>query len=157
MAYHFSHRSQQHLADVHPDLAKVVESALNITPIDFSVLEGLRTLERQLQLVHQGASKTMNSRHLTGHAVDLGAYIDGGIRWDFGLYVQLAQAIQEAAIILDIPVVWGGCWQCLNDEDDLHAAVADYVQAQRKKSQPAFIDACHFQLPWAAYPNNAGG
>ena len=153
MAYHFSHRSQEHLEGVHPDLVNVVEHALEITSIDFSVLEGLRTLERQLQLVQQGASKTMHSRHLTGHAVDLGVYVEGGVRWDFALYVQLAEAMQSAALGLDIPVAWGGCWTCLNELDDVQAAVADYVQAQKQKGQAAFIDACHFQLPWSVYPS----
>ena len=153
MTYQFSQRSERHLKGVHPDLKRVVRYALDITAIDFSVLEGLRTLERQLQLVQQGASKTMHSRHLTGHAVDLGVYVEGGVRWDFALYVQLAETMQSAALGLDIPVAWGGCWTCLNDEDDVQAAVADYVQAQKEKGQPAFIDACHFQLPWSVYPS----
>ena len=113
MTYQFSQRSEQRLEGVHPDLERVVRYALDITAIDFSVLEGLRTLERQLQLVQQGASKTMHSRHLTGHAVDLGVYIEGGVRWDFALYVQLAEAMQCAALGLDIPVAWGGCWDML--------------------------------------------
>ena len=71
MSYALGERSRQRLACVHPDLVKVVERAIQITPVDFTVLEGRRTKERQAELLKAGATTTMNSRHLTGHAVDL--------------------------------------------------------------------------------------
>ena len=154
MTYYLSRRSQRRLTGVHPDLVQVIEYAIDITPVDFSVLEGLRSLERQLQLIQQGASKTMHSRHLSGHAVDLGIYIDGGIRWDFGLYMQLAEAIKQAAIECHVSVEWGASWSCLNSELDLQAGVARYVQRQQDRGRSALIDGCHFQLPWSMYPVN---
>ena len=66
---------------MHPDLVRVVERAIQITTQDFRVQEGLRTRERQAELVARGASRTMNSRHLTGHAVDLVALGGGEVSW----------------------------------------------------------------------------
>ena len=90
-------RSKQRLRGVHPDLVKVVERAIKITDVDFTVLEGLRTPERQKALVEAGASQTLNSRHLTGHAVDLGAWVGDEVRWDWPLYHKIAAAMKEAA------------------------------------------------------------
>jgi len=75
-----SQRSRDKLAGVHPDLVRVVERAIELTEIDFVVTEGLRTVERQKQLVAAGASATMNSRHITGHAVDVAALVAGEVR-----------------------------------------------------------------------------
>jgi len=119
-------RSIQRLRGVHPDLVKVVERAIQITEIDFTVLEGLRTNARQRQLVLAGASKTMNSRHLTGHAVDLGAYVNRRVRWDWPLYYKIADAMKQAAQELDVDMDWGGDWK-------------------------SFPDGPHFQLSWASY------
>jgi peptidoglycan L-alanyl-D-glutamate endopeptidase CwlK len=119
-------RSRARLIDVHPDLVRVVERAIQLTPVDFTVLEGRRTPDRQAQLVTAGASQTMNSRHLTGHAVDLGAWIDGEVRWDWPLYYKIADAMKKAAHELDVPLEWGGDWK--------------------------FKDGPHFQLPWKDYP-----
>ena len=91
------HRSKQRLKGVHPDLVKVVERAIRITAVDFAVLEGLRTPERQQALVEAGASQTLNSRHLTGHAVDLGAWVADEVRWDWPLYHKIAAAMKDAA------------------------------------------------------------
>lgn len=77
MTFALSQKSVDRLAGVHPKLVAVVNLAITISPVDFAVLEGLRTIERQKSLVAAGASKTMRSRHLTGHAVDLGAIVDG--------------------------------------------------------------------------------
>lgn len=107
--------SRKHLIDVHPDLVRVIEHAITQTTVDFRVTEGLRTLERQRQLVKAGASHTLNSRHLTGHAVDLVALIDGKVRWDWPLYDCIAVAVLGAADTLDIPVEWGGHWTRFKD------------------------------------------
>ena len=98
-----------------------------ITEVDFAVLEGVRSKARQEQLFKQKATKTMNSRHLTGHAVDLGAYVGGSVRWDWPLYYQIADAMKAAAEELEVPLTWGGDWK-------------------------TFPDGPHFELPWANYP-----
>lgn len=115
MTFKLSQRSLNNLKGVHPDLVAVVHRAIAITPVDFTVTEGLRTVERQKQLVATGASKTMNSRHLTGHAVDLAAWVGGGIRWDWPLYDVLAVAMKKAAQELEIPIIWGGDWVTFRD------------------------------------------
>lgn len=115
MAYKLSNRSLKRLQGVHPDLVLVVKRAIEITKVDFTVLEGLRTLERQKKLVKQGASKTTNSRHLTGHAVDLGAYVDGGVSWHWPLYHKIADAMFFAAGELGIDIEWGGDWSSFPD------------------------------------------
>lgn len=125
--YKLGPRSQSRLKGVHPDLVRVVERAIEITEIDFAVLEGVRSKTRQEQLVKAGASQTMRSRHLTGHAVDLGAYVAGSVRWDWPLYHKLAVAVKQAAAELQIPIEWGGDWA-------------------------TFKDGPHWQLPWKEYP-----
>ena len=127
MNYKFSQRSLDRLNGVHPDLVSVVKRALEISEMDFTVLEGVRSVARQEQLVKAGASKTMRSRHLTGHAVDLGAYVAGQVRWDWSLYDKIATAMKAAAKELNIPIEWGGDWV-------------------------SFKDGPHFQLPWKEYP-----
>lgn len=113
--FRLSARSIERLEGVHPDLVKVVYRAIELTPVDFTVLEGLRTAERQQKLVQAGASKTMNSRHLTGHAVDLGAYVDGQIDWSWPLYAQIAGAMKDSAMEFKVPIVWGGDWTSFRD------------------------------------------
>ena len=113
--FKLSKRSLKALEGVHPDLVAVVKRAIQITPIDFVVIEGLRTVERQRELFKAGASKTMNSRHLTGHAVDLVAYIGAEVRWDWPLYHKLAAAMKAAAKELGVAIVWGGDWISFKD------------------------------------------
>lgn len=113
--FRLSQRSKDRLKGVHPDLIKVVELAIDLTEVDFVVTEGIRSLERQKQLVAAGASKTMKSRHLTGHAVDLAALVNGSIRWDWPLYHKLADAMKEAAKHLGIAIEWGGDWKGFPD------------------------------------------
>lgn len=127
MTFSLSQKSKDRLSGVHPDLVKVVHRAIEVTTCDFAVLEGVRSLARQEQLVKAGASQTMKSRHLTGHAVDIGAYVNGSVRWDWPLYGQLATAMKKAAAELSIPLEWGGDWKTLKDGP-------------------------HFQLPWKDYP-----
>lgn len=107
-------KSLERLRGVHPDLVAVVKRAITLSEIDFTVTEGLRTRERQAQLVKAGASKTMNSRHITGHAVDLAAWVDG-VRWDWGLYAKLAAAMKLAASELGVAIIWGGDWRTFKD------------------------------------------
>lgn len=126
MTFKLSKRSRDNLQGVHPDLVRVVERAIEITEVDFVVIEGLRTPARQAELVKAGASQTQNSRHLTGHAVDLAAWV-GTVRWDWPLYPRIAAAVKQAAKELGVPIEWGGDWT-------------------------SFKDGPHFQLPRKAYP-----
>lgn len=107
--------SKNNLKGVHPDLVKVVERAISLTTVDFRVIEGLRSKQRQIELVNKGASKTLNSRHITGHAVDVVALIGGSVRWDWPLYDKLAKAFKQSAKELNIPIVWGGDWKTFKD------------------------------------------
>lgn len=113
-----SERSLKNLVGVHEDLVKVVKAAdvaAEADGIDFVVTEGVRTLARQRKLLAAGATKTLKSRHLTGHAVDLAALVDGEVRWDWPLYDQLAKYMKEAAENLGVPVIWGGGWRSFKD------------------------------------------
>jgi peptidoglycan L-alanyl-D-glutamate endopeptidase CwlK len=113
--YKLSKRSLERIEGLHDDLKAVIKLAIKKTSIDFSVLEGKRTPERQKVLFESGASSTMNSRHLTGHAVDLGAYVDGGISWAWPLYDVLGVAMKEAGRELGINIEWGGDWTTFKD------------------------------------------
>lgn len=120
-------RSVMRLKGVHPDLIKIVRRAIEISEVDFTVLEGLRTIERQRELVKAGASQTMNSRHLDGHAVDLGAWVDNQVDWSWPLYNKINDAMQKASVQVGVPIEWGGSWK-------------------------SFRDGPHWQLPWKQYP-----
>lgn len=119
-------RSLDKLQGVHPDLAKVITEAANRTK--FRVTEGLRTRDRQKILVSQRKSKTMNSRHLTGHAVDFVAIGEDGVAtFDFPDMARVADVIKSVAREMDVPVEWGGDWK-------------------------GAWDTPHFQLPWKTHP-----
>jgi len=107
----FGKRSENNLLGVHPDLVRVARRALELSEVDFTVIEGRRTPTRQKALVEAGASWTMNSRHLTGHAIDVAPYIGGTIRWDWPPFFKIADAFKQASKELDIPIVWGGDWK----------------------------------------------
>lgn len=111
----FSKRSLKNLEGVHPDLALLVTQALKCSAIDFMVTEGLRTREKQIKLFSIGASRTLNSRHLTGHAVDVAALIGNEIRWDWPLYTKIATAFAKASADVDVPFEWGGSWKSFRD------------------------------------------
>lgn len=128
MTYKFGKRSLENLIGVHPDLIKVAMRAIEISPCDFGITEGLRSKERQEQLVREKKSQTRFSRHITGHAIDVVAWVGGEVSWSWQYYEQIARAMKSAAHQLDIEIEWGGDW----------------------KSLP---DGVHFQLPKAAYPD----
>lgn len=120
-------RSLSRLQGVHPDLVRVVKKAAAMSDLDFTVLEGLRTVDRQKQLFAQKATKTMNSRHITGHAVDLAPMIGGKISWDWPLYNRLSKIVKAAAAAEKVSITWGGDWR-------------------------TFKDGPHWELPWKQYP-----
>jgi peptidoglycan L-alanyl-D-glutamate endopeptidase CwlK len=115
MTFALSQRSKDRLKGVHPDLVKVIEEAIKESPLDFSISEGLRTKERQKVLFDSGKSQTMNSRHITGHAIDFAVIKDGEVTWDFKYYQLVADHIKEVAKKLDVPVIWGGDWKSFRD------------------------------------------
>jgi peptidoglycan LD-endopeptidase CwlK len=112
----WSTRSLKALDGIHPDLRRVFDRALQESPLDFVVIEGLRTVERQRQLVRAGASKTMASRHITGHAVDIVPVgPNGKIAFDWPLYHRIAPAVKAAAKAEGVAIVWGGDWKSFRD------------------------------------------
>ena len=115
MSFRLSERSLKRLSGVHPRLVALVREAAALSPVDFMVTEGLRTAARQAALVRAGASRTMRSRHLTGHAVDIAALVDGQVRWDWPLYPRIAAAFKAAAARQGTAIVWGGDWPRLRD------------------------------------------
>lgn len=126
MMFMLGQNSRANLVGVHPDLKQVVARAIQLTEVDFGVSDGVRTIEEQRYMVDIGASKTMDSRHLTGHAVDLFAYVGGKARWELPFYHIIAEAMKTAATELDVDVEWGyDLWEW---------------------------DAAHFQLPHQMYP-----
>ncbi len=133
MSFSFGSRSQERLRGVHPDLRRVLERAIGLTSIDFTVLEGLRAIERQRLLLAQGATRTLRSRHLPhpsdglSRAADVAPVVGGSVRWDWPLYYELARFIKHAAAEEQVPVEWGGDWR-------------------------TFKDGPHWQLPWNSYP-----
>jgi peptidoglycan L-alanyl-D-glutamate endopeptidase CwlK len=127
--------STTRLKGVHPDLVRGMTRALQAAPFPFRVIDGLRTIARQKELVRIGASRTMRSRHLTGHAVDIVPLVDldrdGRLSteelFNWPLIRQLAPIVKAAFKAEGIPIEWGGDW-------------------------PKFRDGPHWQLPWKAYP-----
>lgn len=115
MNFSFTARSRQRMIGVHPALVAVMEEALHRSPVQFMITEGLRSPERQAALVRAGASRTLKSRHLTGHAVDVAALVDGKVRWDWPLYPRIVLAVKAAAHERDVAIVWGGDWPTLRD------------------------------------------
>lgn len=119
-------RALKNLTGVHPDLILVVKKAITLTAVNFTVTEGLRTLTRQKELLTAGATRTLKSRHLTGHAVDLAAKVGNDIRWDWPLYEKIASAMLAAAKELQIPVIWGGSWKTFKDGPHFELDVKTY-------------------------------
>lgn len=123
----------ERLAGVHPDLVRVVHRAGELAKVSLLVVEGVRTLEKQKAYFAAGKSKTMKSRHLTGHAVDLAPMLDldgdGALElsWERAHFYPVADAMRAAASKEGVAIEWGGDWQ-------------------------TFIDMPHWQLSWSAYP-----
>lgn len=124
--------SEKRLVGVHPDLIRVMRRAIADAAVPFRVIEGVRTLARQRQLMAQGASQTLRSRHIPAangyaHAVDIAPAVGGTIRWDWPLFHRIAPAVKAAARDENVPIEWGGDWR-------------------------SFPDGPHWQLPWGVYP-----
>lgn len=116
MRFQLSDRSLSRLAGVHPDLARVIERAIEITPLDFGVSEGLRSEEKQRLMVKEGRSTTMNSLHLKqpdgyGHAVDLYVLVNGSPSWEHKYFRKVVQAVFTAAIEEGVQIEAGALWR----------------------------------------------
>lgn len=121
--------SDARLRGVHPDLVRVVRrcAADWADPeTGFIVTCGLRTIEEQRLLYQKGATRTMRSRHLTGHAVDLAATVQGQVRWDWPLYTKLSKAMKAAAKAEKVPIEWGGDWATFKDGPHYQLPVSKY-------------------------------
>lgn len=138
MSFQLSKRSLARLEGVHPVLVRIVHIAIGLTKQDFTIVEGVRTLAQQREYYLKGKSKTMKSRHLTGHAVDLMPYGDfdgdGDMEgsWERNDFLPIADAMFQAAADQGAKLVWGGHWV-------------------------SFQDCPHFELPPELYPWPAGG
>ena len=127
MTFSLSQRSKDRLKGIHPDLVKVIEEAIKNSPLDFSITEGLRTKERQKELFSAGKSMTMNSRHITGHAVDIAVIKDGTVTWDSKYYVPVLEHIKAIAKQFNIPIVFGGEWVTFKDYPHVELHRSKYI------------------------------
>ena len=146
MGFKLGTKSLSNLKGVHPDLVKVVKRAIELTECDFTVTEGLRTKATQALYVKQGKSQTMNSKHLDGLAVDLAAWVNGTINWNFDHYFKIADAVRKASIELGIKIKWGGAWRYLNDYDSSRKAYDAYIAERKKLGKKPFLDGVHFEI-----------
>lgn len=149
MTFKLSKRSLSRLEGVDHKLQDVVRLAITMTRVDFGVIEGVRSIERQRELVAAGASQTMKSRHLTGDAVDLMAYIGSRGSWELKLYDDIADAMKAAAQELDVPITWGAAWHIPDIttwDGSMQDAMDSYVDLRRSQGRRPFIDGPHFQL-----------
>lgn len=144
--YKLSLKSLNRLNGVDDSLVEVVKKAILITEQDFTVLEGIRTPERQQQLLEEGATKTLASKHLDGLAVDLGAWEQGQITWDLAYYIKIARAMRSAAKELGVTIRWGAAWHTHLGSADPEQLSEDYVSLSKKLDRAPFIDAVHFEL-----------
>ena len=146
MTFKLSQKSLSKLEGVDPRLVKVIKRAIEVTEVDFTITEGLRTKATQALYVKQGKSQTMNSKHLDGLAVDLAAWVNGTINWNFDYYFKIADAVRKASIELGIKIKWGGAWRYLNDYDSSRKAYDAYIAERKKLGKKSFLDGVHFEL-----------
>lgn len=116
--FKLSKRSLEKLEGVHPELVSVIKLAITLTPVDFVVVQGVRTQAEQDALYARGRTApgqivtwTRKSRHIGGAAVDLAAWVDGKASWQTKHYQGLAKAVKQAAMQLTVPIEWGGDWK----------------------------------------------
>lgn len=144
----FGESSERELIGVKPQLVTVTREALILSTQDFSVHDGLRTKAEQAKLVAAGASQTMDSKHLTGDAVDLVPYINGKLRWEWAPIYLIAEAVRIAAKKHSVNITWGGAWDVnlTTSTGPVERLVEDYVARRKAMGKKAFIDGPHFEL-----------
>jgi peptidoglycan L-alanyl-D-glutamate endopeptidase CwlK len=154
MTFSLGQSSLRELEGVHSDLVAVVKRAVDLSVQEFAVHDGSRTLEEQKEYVESGASQTLDSRHLTGHAVDLVPLINGKLRWEWEPIYRIADAVRKAAKEIGVPIRWGGSWDLVLTDTDSSPEdlVADYGSRRRKAGKKVFLDGPHFELPKSKYP-----
>ena len=149
MAYKLSKRSLARLEGVDERMIRVVKTAITFSTVDFGVIQGLRTIEEQRELVAKGASQTMKSKHLDGLAVDLMAYVGSRGSWELSLYDNIADAMKLAAIEENVAIRWGAAWQIpdISEWDGtMQDAMDKYIDLRRSQGRRPFIDGPHFEL-----------
>ena len=149
MSFKLSSRSIDRLGGIDAGLITVVNTAIDMTKVDFGVTCGMRTLAEQEALVAKGASKTMKSKHLEGRAVDLVAYVGPNVTWSLNMYDDLADAMAKASRKHGIPLKWGAAWTVGNIADwdgSMEDAMNTYVDVRRSQGRRPFIDAPHFEM-----------
>lgn len=150
MTFALSERSLIKLRGVDDRLVQVVRRAIEITTVDFGVVEGLRTPERQIELFNKGASQIREGgTHVQGKAVDLMAYLDDRASWELNLYDNIADAMKQAAIEKNVAVRWGAAWNVPDIRlwrGTMEEAMNYYIDTRRNQNQRPFIDGPHFEL-----------
>jgi len=149
MTFKLSRRSLDRLEGIDERLQAVVKQAITLTKTDFGVIQGLRTLDEQKELVAKGASQTMKSKHLEGKAFDIMAFVNSRASWELNLYDDLADAVKEAAIIVGVPMRWGAAWHIdyiRKWDGTMEEAMNAYVDLRRSQGKRPFIDGPHFEL-----------
>jgi len=147
--FELSQRSLDRLNGVDDRLIKVVCRAIEITDTDFGVIEGVRSVEKQKELVEKGASQTMKSKHIDGLAVDLMAYVAGRGCWEINVYDNIADAMKQAAKEEGVTLRWGAAWHINNIaeyEGTMEEAMNEYIDLRRSQGRRPFIDGPHFEL-----------
>ena len=127
---YLSRRSKLALVGVHRDLLTLASNAPSVADEDkgitVDIIEGVRDQATQVKYLNEGKSKTLNSRHLTGHAFDFAVFVNGELQKKIDpLYRQQADLFKETAKRLGYDITWGGDWGW---------------------------DGMHIELSWEAYP-----
>lgn len=152
MSFVLGKTSMSRLVGVHPDLVACVERAIQLTAVDFTVMQGLRSLEEQKQHVANGTSRTMNSKHLVqpdgyGHAVDLVPWIDGRAQWDWKGCFAIAAAMKLASAEKGVRLRWGGAWdRSLSDLIGTAAGMEVAHEGYLRRVPHGLADGPHFEL-----------
>lgn len=154
--FRFSQRSLDRLEGVHPDLVELLKASIKTSMVDFGVTEGLRTVERQRELVDKKLSQTMNSKHLRqddgwGHAVDLVPYRGSSVSWEWKYIFEMAQSIQETMRNMTMykgypRIRWGGAWTLLNTDLSPKQLQERYIRSCVQIGKKPFLDGPHFEI-----------
>ena len=149
MTFKLSANSMSKMTGIKDELHTIVCEAIRLTKVDFGVICGKRTETEQQELVAKGASQTMKSKHLTGDAVDLMAYVGSRASWELNLYDDIADAMKQAAKNKGVNIRWGAAWHIDNFaeyEGTAEDAMNDYIDLRRSQGRRPFIDGPHFEL-----------
>ena len=123
--FKFSQSSIKRLNTVDSKLQLLANEVLKITPYDFAITEGLRTVERQQELFKQNTSNKIitkcdgiknKSKHQLGKAIDIMVYDEHGAgTWEEKYYKEVALIFKQKAKELNINISWGGDWKSFKD------------------------------------------